>query len=302
MSARPVVPAFGNINTHLVSYTLPNVLRKITAAAQRIKVQSNPTPPEHSSPFFRLPAEMRQAIYEAAILGESDGIFDSDENTISSTSINLMQTCRQVKIEAEPIWYQRPQSFSSQAKLFAWLERSLASNLERVRTLTLHLTDVDISPLLVHAALNPTRPSTVWPFYQMELGNLEHALQSLPNLTHLTIYPPGNNGSEFPKKFYRSFLRELPVQCPRLQQLELHDTNEILSKVPILNKIPELTFAVIRHDHRHLHPQEWEQGQVAPLSPVVKVANDDDAEVLSHQLSPSPRAQRRSRVTRIVSD
>ena len=42
----------------------------------------------------------------------------------------------------------RPVNFVSQQKLFTWIEQSQQQDLARVRTLSLRLTDIDLSPLL----------------------------------------------------------------------------------------------------------------------------------------------------------
>ena len=297
MSNWPVAPTISNINTHLVSYTLSDVFNIINAASKHEHIESSPESSDQTSLFFRLPAEMRQAIYEVAILDDSD----SAESMMSSGSINLLQTCRQVKMEAEPIRYQRPQSFSSQAKFFLWLDHSHVSNLERVRTILLHLTDVDLSVLLDPSTTNHRRHSTAWSIYQEELSKLEKALRSLPNLSNLTIIPPKDNRSMLLRQFYRRFLAIIPTRCAKLQRLELHDTAGVLEYAPTLNAIREVVFTEAAYDHRTPVRQEELQREAATPPRVVKVETDDvDGWHASARLS--PRSQRRSRVTRLVSD
>ena len=297
MSNRLFIPAFGNINTHLVPCSLTDILEVITAALQRMTAQSHPTTSEQPSPFFRLPPEMRQAIYEAAILDDSDGGSDSDENMTPSSSANLVQTCRQIKIEAEPIRYQRPQSFSSQRKLFVWVDNSRRSNLERVRTLTLHLTDVDVSPVLVPNIADPheeVRPSDL---YRYELAKLEDALRCLPNLASLTIIPPTKKHAML-SNFYRSFLNRIPTRCPKLKRLELHDTKDVLAYAPTLNDIREVVFTEMSREDAHSTGRDRDYEEA---SPVVKLESDD-FERQPFRLSPSSSAIRRSRIARVVSD
>jgi hypothetical protein len=297
MSTRRIILAFGNINTHLVQHSLADILDTIKTALQRITASSKHTASEQPSPFFRLPLEMRQAIYEAAIFDDSDGGPNSDENMTPSTSASLVQTCRQVKIEAEPKRYQRPQSFSSQRKLFAWIDHSRHSNLERVRTLTLHLTDIDVSSVLVPNIFDPhegVRPSDL---YRHELAQLEDALRCLPNLASLTIIPPKKNHAML-SNFYRSFLVCIPTRCPKLMRLELHDTNDILAYAPTLNNIEEVVFTEVAHEDSHA--TECNGGHEG-ASTVVKVESDD-FEAPPAQFTPSRRAMRRCRVTRVTTD
>lgn len=239
---------------------------------------------------------MRQAIYEAAILDNSDGGSDIDV-TMASSSASLMQTCRQVKIEAEPIRYQRPQSFSSQAKLFAWIDRSQPSNLERVRTLCLHLTDVDVSPLLQQAVGVPARFSNAWTIYNHELAKLDEVLRALPNLTNLTILPPKQRHA-MSVKFYRMFLQIIPSRCLKLKRLEIHDTKDVLHYAPMLKDIQEIIFTKVAQENADSRASNREPIEA---SPAIKI-EADDLEARRHRSSPTPRSMRRSRVTRVVSD
>jgi hypothetical protein len=301
MSNWSVLPTSANINTHLVSYSLLNILNIIDEAFQRIHPRPGLTTSEQTSPFLELPFEMRQAIYEAAILDDTEGGSDSEESATISTSINLLQTCRQVKMEAEPIRYQRPQSFSSQAKLFLWLDRSREANLERVHTLTLHLTDVDLSRLLDPTMTSAPKHPTAWSIYEEALGRLEDALRSLPNLSSLTIIPPKDNRSALLKKFSQLFLTTIPTHCPKLKRLELHDTKRVLEHVPTLHSIREVVFTEHQHDHAQVGAEDGEEGE-AVLSPRMMKVDADAADRRPTHSTLSTKAKRRSRVTRVVSD
>lgn len=297
MSNWSTVATAWNINTHLVSYTLPDILNIVNAALQCEQLQSSQEFSKQTSLFLQLPVEMRQAIYEAAILDDSD----SAEGVVTPGSNNLLQTCRQIKMEAEPIRYQRPQSFSSQARFFHWLDRSHVANLERVRSLSIHVTDVDLSILLDPSTTNPRGHSTAWSVYQDELGKLERALRALPNLSNLTVIPPKDNRSMLLRHFYRVFVTMIPTRCPKLQRLELHDSTGALEYAPKLNEIPELIFTEAVHDRRTAVRQENLQREFTTPPRAVKIETDDiDGWSSSTRLS--PRTLRRSRVTRVVSD
>lgn len=186
-------------------------------------------PRQAESHLLRLPTEMRLAIYEAALLNSSD-------------KLALLRTCWQINMEAQAVLYQRPTSFSSQAKLFAWIERSRRTNLERVRTLSLRLTDIDLSPFFEAGITQRRKRMSAWSMYQTELERLEQALISLPNLSRLTIIPPRLGRSQLLKGLYRSFLGMIPHKCQKIRQLELHDSDEILKSVPALRDVRAVTF------------------------------------------------------------
>lgn len=207
----------------------------VTAGIQRLSlIPARATARQHCS-LLRLPPEMRIAIYEAASLDESDY---SD----SSDSIHLLQTCRQINMEAQPVFYQRPKSFTSQAKLFLWNDRSSTSNLERVRHITVQLTDIDLSPLLHQDKSTRSKHITAWSLYQAELDKLEVTLRALPNLASMTIIPPKETQSMLLKEFYRALLAMIPSRCPKLRNLEVHDSDELLRQVPTLSEVPRVTF------------------------------------------------------------
>ena len=237
MSHRSLTLSSRTINTHWNLLPASDILRIVTTSIQGLHLGSTPATSEQISHLFRLPPEMRVAIYEAAFLDDTD-VSDS------SDSISLLQTCRQINMEAQPVHYQRPKSFNSQAKLFSWICRSSTSNLERVRTLTIHLTDVDLSPLLHQD--NPIRrkPVTAWSLYQAELERLNEVFRAVSNLTSLTVIPPRESRSMLLRNFYRSFLAMIPTRCSKLKKLEVHDYDgeELLISVSTLKQISQVSF------------------------------------------------------------
>jgi len=164
------------------------------------------------SHLLALPAEMRIHIYELVLLSQPQDLC-------------LLQASRQVNMEAQPILYQRPLTFSSQANLFLWIDRSRSCNLKRVKSLTLRLTDIDLTSLLCLEHWH-TRTS-VWDLYQQELERLDNALEVLPNVEHLTIIPRRAMHSHLLRGMYRGFLSLIPQRCQRLKQLALEDDGEV---------------------------------------------------------------------------
>ncbi|KAK5677242.1 hypothetical protein LTS10_010431 [Elasticomyces elasticus] len=179
------------------------------------------------SQLLTLPPELRVQIWELVLLS-------------TRSSLKLLQLNRQVTMEALPVLYQRPLAFDSQPSLFAWIERSRSSNLKRVHTLDLRLTDIDLGPLLDQDRRS-TRTS-VWALYQSELERLDHALKALTGLHELTVTPPGASHSMLLNSMYLSFLARIPMHSPRLRRLILKDNEEVLNKVPALNSLASVVF------------------------------------------------------------
>lgn len=179
--------------------------------------------------FLHLPPEIRLAIYEVVLV-----------DNIDSTAI--LQICRQINMEAHEVLYQRPSSFNTQAKLFAWIERSRIANLNRVRKITLRLTDVDLTSLLETPSSKRQTRTTVWSLYKDDLQKLEQSLSTLPNLSSLTIIPPKICHSHLLKNMYHTFLSEIPRRCPRLKRLEIYDSDNLLDTVPALKDVRHVTF------------------------------------------------------------
>lgn len=168
-------------------------------------------------------------------------------------------------MEAQPLLYHRPINLSSQAKLFDWIDRSRAQNLKQVRHLALHLTDIDLSPLLASRADRrqdephnedqqdrmsqqntppPSQPPTpsAWTLYESELARLDTSLRSLPGLTELTLVPPRAMHSQLLRGMYLSLLALIPRLLPGLKVLIVHDDAAILDVVEPLRGVRRVVF------------------------------------------------------------
>ncbi|KAK3115461.1 hypothetical protein LTR53_005163 [Teratosphaeriaceae sp. CCFEE 6253] len=180
--------------------------------------------------LLTLPAELRVVICEAVLLS-------------SSSSLDIMRVCHQINTEALPTLYQRRLTFDSQADLFAWLNRSRSTNLQRVRSLTLKLTDVDLAPVLDP---EPRYSSiSVWTLYQRELERLDEALSALPNITSLTVAPPTARHSQLLRGLYLSFLALIPQRLPKLVRLEIEDSPAVLETVPALKQLRTVVCTIL---------------------------------------------------------
>lgn len=188
--------------------------------------------------FLDLPAELRSAIYSAALRDSAKGL-------------PLLRTCRQIHMESTTVVHQRPISFSSQAKLFSWIAETQSAELKRVNTMTLHLTDIDLSSLFDPrpvAGRRDGRSSSCWYLYSQELLKLDQALQSLPGLVHLTVIAPERSTS-LVRGMYLSFLEVIPQRVPELVVLTVYDQESLLQKVPSLRQLSNVVF-LDKHDSR----------------------------------------------------
>lgn len=189
----------------------------------------NVTPASQSCSIFRLPTEIRLAIYHAILIDNND-------------TTAILRSCRQMNMEAREVLYRRTLTFDSQAKFFAWISRSSARNLNRVRTMTLSLIDVDLDSLLEDSSCGRRTRATIWSLYHNDLNRLEQSLSALPNLSRLVVIPPQIGQSQLLKNMYRSFLAEIPKRCLRLKELEVCDFDSLLETIPELKEVRQVTF------------------------------------------------------------
>lgn len=181
------------------------------------------------SPLLQLPPELRDEIYRFALVNPN-------------TTLPLLTTSQQLKMEAQPLLYQRPIKLSSQAKLFDWAARSRGSNLKQVKNLTLRLTDIDLSPLLDPDLIYEQPSISAWSLYDDEIGRFDTAFRALPGLTELTIIPPRIIHSQLMRSMYLTLLALIPQHYPRLRLLVIHDESAILDAVAALQGLPKVTF------------------------------------------------------------
>ncbi|KAF7191945.1 hypothetical protein HII31_06755 [Pseudocercospora fuligena] len=167
-------------------------------------------------------------------------------STVASNAQNSNAPFRpatQHSMETPLVLSHRPVNFISQQKLFTWIEQSQQQDLARVRTLSLRLTDIDLSPLLAATSSSGGgETESAWGLYNTELERLDGALRCLPGLEHLTIVPPSRNKSSLLRGIYRSFLSQIPKRCLKLQHLIIHDFETLLETVPELKNVRKVDF------------------------------------------------------------
>lgn len=202
---------------------------------------------KHCSLLLALPAELRTAIYASALADNHN-------------DLSLLRTCRQIHMEASHALYQRPLSFPSQASLTSWVDRSHEADLKRVRTLSLRLTDIDMSSLFDEESKRSNPPPTAWSLYQRELESLDRAFRSLSGLRHLSITPPERIHSQLLRAMYLSFLAMLYTRLSSLSQLTIHDDESLLNKVPSLKLLSGRTRVVFDSTTRTRHTASSSSG------------------------------------------
>lgn len=218
------VPSFG---VSLPSQATHLILPAFTLSSVNASIPCEPV--TAYSAFFHLPSEIRLAIYYAVLVDNND-------------TTAILRACRQMNIEAHEMLYHRTPTFHSQARFFAWISRSRARNLNRVRTITLRLTDVDLDSLLDELSGKRRTRTTIWSLYRNDLYRLEQSLSALPNLSRLTVVPPKIGHSLLLKDMYHSFLAEIPRRCPRLKELEICGSDSLIESVPALKDIRQVIF------------------------------------------------------------
>ncbi|KAF2500222.1 hypothetical protein BU16DRAFT_534840 [Lophium mytilinum] len=160
-------------------------------------------------PILCLPAELREQIYAAALLAPN-------------SDINLLRVCRQIYTESYPLLFKRPLTFSSQSSLARWLGLVQRQHLHHVSAITLHLQDIDLTPLLT---LSPLPGILCWELYEQELEGITLAFQQLPGLRNLTIArsKPHQLQSYLYREFLRAFCGLLAHCSPKISHLTLHE-------------------------------------------------------------------------------
>lgn len=191
--------------------------------------------PAGRSPFFGLPLELRQLIYNAVLASPMHGP-------------ELLQTCREIHSEAYKVLFSRPLSFRSQVALFNWLDQVPHKYLSQVRELSLNVQDVDLRPLLKTPVLtnhpgDPPRLLT-WDLYEAELDRLYNALELLPGIQKLVIRAVPGRQSFLYREFLRIFLSALSSLCPGLSDIQLEGNlhHQSLSFLSGFAKLQGLSF------------------------------------------------------------
>lgn len=164
------------------------------------------------APLFTLPLELRQLIYKAVLASPVHGA-------------ELLQTCREIYLEAHKFLFERPIIFRGQLALFRWLEQVPHEFLPQARSFSLNIQDVDLRSLLNASALishpgDPPRFLT-WDLYEAELDRLFHSLRQLPKVERITIRAISGRQSFLYREFLQKFLRMLGSLYPDLLDLSL---------------------------------------------------------------------------------
>lgn len=164
------------------------------------------------SPLFSLPIELREEIYKSVLYGPSQGL-------------NILRTCQEIRHEAQKFLYQRKLIFPSQGALYTWLAKTPRELLAYVSSITIHLQDVDLRPILgdltaSYQSATPLRLPTS-ELYRAEVGRLGRALKEIPKLRIITLRALLHQPSTLYQNFTTQVLRVASASCPRLLDLRL---------------------------------------------------------------------------------
>jgi hypothetical protein len=210
--------------------------------------------------FAELPPEIRMAIYEAALVDTED-------------PFSLLQSCQQVHDEALPLLYKRSAKFTSHTNFIKWTERSIKLNLEKITQLRLTLSDIDLTLFNEYRTfLRPKHSVGIWKICNMDLKQLQQSFKKLPNLSSLTIIPPEHRSSAFRAGVYIPLLKSLPEICPCLRHLELHDDEELLDRIPALERVPNVTFTKALPRSSQIDPEDGERRRMPEQHATVELA------------------------------
>ncbi|KAH7400614.1 hypothetical protein DE146DRAFT_467793 [Phaeosphaeria sp. MPI-PUGE-AT-0046c] len=184
------------------------------------------------SRLFILPLELREEVYKSALASSAYGTA-------------VLQTCREIHVEARKFLYQRPLVFRDQEVWFMWLNQTPAELLGNVSEMALHVQDVNLKPILETSNYQPSRQSPrllTAELYQENSDKVKKALILLPNLKRLTIRTPSCRPSHLFCELVTQILASIGPSCPHLSQIRLegnfrHHTLGFLSTMTNLNSL-----------------------------------------------------------------
>jgi hypothetical protein len=164
------------------------------------------------APFFSLPLELREQIYQEALKSPTQGP-------------DLLRTCWKINTEACKFLYQRPIRFLGQLWLYNWVASAPNAFLPQVTDISLTIQDVDLRPLLdsnVSTSQSPLSDRLLTrDLYAVELRSLKTALSKLPNVNTITIRAIPGRQSHLYRNFLADILEALSLVYPTLLDLNL---------------------------------------------------------------------------------
>ena len=188
----------------LAKLALMKVVDTLAAAAQTTAKQAKPFD------LLDLPPEVRSQVYDHMIpLPRRD-------------HLNFFVSCRKAHREACVSFFRRPLKCSTQARLMDFVAQRSQLNLTHVRTVTLHLQDIDaekIQTFLEHISLNLVNKRHSNP-YVLEQHRIADALSKLPNLRHIALIRPSHGMQLPPRSFVDDLFCHIGQSCGHLQSLQ----------------------------------------------------------------------------------
>jgi hypothetical protein len=189
-------------------------------------VRSSRFPTAQQSPLLSLPFPLRQQIWRAVL-------WEGPNN------VHLLCTCQQMYLETAPILLEQPLIFRSQTELFVWLEQVQDRNLNRVKSLTLYLQDLDMLSL---------EDDLSWPhtslieLYKLEADKILSMLKPLSRVKELSIYHSESVQSYLYETFFTMVLKTIGSKFPALRTFSYHSDGHPVDFLKSLTNLRELRF------------------------------------------------------------
>ncbi|KIW08209.1 hypothetical protein, variant 1 [Verruconis gallopava] len=179
--------------------------------------------------LFNLPESIRHRIYEEVL---SEG-----RNTVP-----LLQTCRQVLAEAQPIVFEVPVTFNSQYDLVEWFSTVGPTYARGVKKLHLTIQDLEVLPANRDSAHLSWPSLSLLELYQSEAEKVTELLSRFPNVIELSLLKPETVRSYLYSDYYLAILRKTTADLSHLKSIEFHSDEYPLQFAKSLPALRKLSF------------------------------------------------------------
>jgi hypothetical protein len=179
--------------------------------------------------LFELPEALRQRIYEVVLC--------EGKNTVP-----LLQTCRQILAEAQPLLLSAPVAFHSQYDLVEWIGTVGLTYAKGVRTLHLTLQDLEVLPASRDSGHLSWPSLSLLELYQSEAEKMLELLSKMPNITELSLLKPDTVRSYLYTDYYFAILRNATIDLPHIKAIKFHSDEHPLSFIKATPNLRKLSF------------------------------------------------------------
>jgi hypothetical protein len=179
--------------------------------------------------LFELPEALRQRIYE--------GVLSDGRNTIP-----LLQTCRRIFAEVQPLVLDAPITFHSQYDLVEWMGIVGTTYAKGVKKLNLTIQDLEVLPTSRDSGHLSWPSLSLLELYQSEAEKVVELLSRLPAITELSLLKPDTVRSYLYTDYYLAILRRVTADLPHLNAIKFHSDEYPLYFVKVLPNLRRLSF------------------------------------------------------------